>query len=86
MRSIRLKTCAVALAAALSVPAFAQGTSGTGTAGSTGTTTSADTTIRHETGRGFDWGWLGLLGLAGLLGRRRQPDVHRVDPARTTAR
>ena len=28
---------------------------------------------------GFDWGWLGLIGLAGLAGSRRRPE-----PARTT--
>ena len=33
----------------------------------------------------MEWGWLGLLGLAGLLGlRRRDREVHRVDP--TTSR
>lgn len=33
---------------------------------------------------GMDWGWVGLLGLAGLLGLRRR-DVH-VHPTDTTAR
>lgn len=87
MRSTHLKTCAIALAAALSMPVFAQGTTGSGSStGSTGaTSTTADTTVRRDTDRGFDWGWLGLLGLAGLMGMRRQPDVHRVDATRTTA-
>ena len=39
----------------------------------------ADTGRDNDT----DWGWLGLLGLAGLLGLRRR-DVHREVP-RTTA-
>jgi hypothetical protein len=86
MRSACLKTCVLALAAALSVPAIAQGTTGTtgGSSAAVGATTAApDTTVRRDTDRGFDWGWLGLLGLAGLMGLRRQPDV-RVDTTRTT--
>lgn len=30
-----------------------------------------DTTRTYEERRGFDWGWLGLSGLLGLLGLRR---------------
>ncbi|MDQ2839981.1 MAG: WGxxGxxG-CTERM domain-containing protein [Acidobacteriota bacterium] len=46
----------------------------------TAQTTATDTTntagsnmnnTRTDDGRGFDYGWLGLLGLAGLLGLRR---------------
>jgi MYXO-CTERM domain-containing protein len=45
------------------------GTSGTGTQGSTyaGDTTNDD--------RGHNWGWIGLLGLAGLMGLRRHDPV-----------
>jgi hypothetical protein len=83
MRSIHLKTCAIALAAALSTPAFAQGSS-TGSTGATGTTSAgADTTVRRDTDRGFDWGWLGLLGLAGLMGLRKHPEPTRVDTMRS---
>jgi hypothetical protein len=87
MRSTYLKTCAIALAAALSMPVFSQGTTGSGTSnGSPGaTTTSSDTATRRDSDRGFDWGWLGLLGLAGLMGLRRQPDVQRMDTTRTSA-
>jgi hypothetical protein len=82
MRSIRCKTCALALTTALSMPAFSQGSS----TGSTGTTSAAaDTTVRHDSDRGFNWGWLGLLGLAGLIGLRRQPDTTRVDTMRSAA-
>jgi hypothetical protein len=82
MRSIHLKTCAIALAAAVSMPTFAQGSS----TGATATTTApADTTVRRDSDRGFDWGWLGLLGLAGLMGLRRQPDTTRADTMRPTA-
>ena len=82
MRSLVLKTCAVALAAAVSMPAFSQGSS-TGSPGATPATT--DTAVHRESSRGFDWGWLGLLGLAGLIGLRRQPDAPRVDTMRPTA-
>jgi len=89
MRFTSSKTCAIALVTALSMPAFSQGTNGSGnTTGSTAaptTTTGTDTTTRRDTDRGFDWGWLGLLGLAGLMGLRKQPDAHRVDPMRTSA-
>jgi MYXO-CTERM domain-containing protein len=59
----------------LASPAFAQGT---GTDANTTQTTMDDTTDD-----GMDWGWIGLLGLAGLLGLRRRPDV---DHTRTTTR
>jgi hypothetical protein len=90
MRSTHLKTCAIAMAAALSMPAFSQGTTGTGSSpGSTGSTgamsSSSDTTVRHENDRGFDWGWLGLLGLVGLMGLRKQPEVNRLNTTRTSA-
>ena len=82
MRSIHLKTCALALAAAVSMPAFSQGSS----TSSTGTTIAGtDTTVRRDSDRGFDWGWVGLLGLAGLMGLRRQPDTTRGDAMRSTA-
>jgi len=56
--------CAAALLATIAVmPALAQTTTAPGTTTSppTGTTTTAP---RDE--GGFDWGWLGLIGLAGL--------------------
>lgn len=46
------------LATIVAAPVFAQ----TGTTGGTPTTTTA---ASHDDD-GFDWGWLGLLGLAGL--------------------
>jgi hypothetical protein len=39
--------------------------------------TSAPYQNRTEDRRGFNWGWLGLLGLAGLLGQRRSGNVSR---------
>jgi len=82
MRSILLGTCAVALAAAVSMPAFSQDSS-TGSTSATPATTG--TTVHRDSDRGFDWGWLGLLGLAGLLGLRRQPQAPRVDAMRPSA-
>jgi MYXO-CTERM domain-containing protein len=38
----------------------------------------------RDRGTGFDLGWLGLLGLGGLLGLRREKD--RVYPAQSTVR
>lgn len=59
---------ALLLALGLGAPAFAQDTATDPTYGTTVETEDNDT----------DWGWLGLLGLAGLLGlRRREPVVHR---------
>ena len=39
--------------------------------------TSAPYQNRTDDRRGFDWGWLGLIGLAGLLGHRRTDNVSR---------
>lgn len=33
--------------------------------------------VEAERDDDFDWGWIGLLGLAGLLGLRRKHDDHR---------
>ena len=55
-------------------PAYAQGT------GEAGTQTTTTTTDDDDT----DWGWLGLLGLAGLLGLRRRDHVERVDTTTRT--
>jgi hypothetical protein len=39
---------------------------------------------REDDDDDFDWGWLGILGLAGLLGlKKKDPDVH-VDARRDT--
>jgi hypothetical protein len=76
MRLSRYTTCTIALTAALSMPVFAQDTpSSPGTTGSTSTSASPDSTTRRDNDRGFNWGWLGLLGLAGLMGFRKQPEA-----------
>ena len=50
--------------------AFGQ-TGGTGTGADTGTTYSDNTRDNDH-----DWGWIGLLGLAGLLGLKRREVTH----------
>lgn len=85
MRSTRTTRCAIVLAAALSLPAFAQGTGPTESAEASRSATTADNTLRDDDG-GFEWGWLGLIGLAGLLGLRKQPGIHRTDTTRTPSR
>ena len=79
MPSLKTNLSVLALASALSVPAFAQSDS---TSGTTATTSPQATTtsVRQDNDR-RDWGWLGLLGLAGLLGLRRKPDA-RIDTTR----
>ena len=60
------------------MPAMAQ-SSGSGSQGGSGTTSS---TVDRRSDGESDWGWIGLLGLAGLLGLRRKPDV--MDTSRKT--
>lgn len=70
MRIKQLRTLAAAAAIAALVPgaALAQGT-GTGTVDTTYGNPQADEDD------GFPWGLLGLLGLAGLIPRKRRDDV-----------
>ncbi len=94
--AVRTSLLALVLGLACALPVAAQ-TTGTGTTGATtGTATSvavpgtatSTTAVRNERDRdgSFDWGLLGLLGLAGL---RRRPDLHdlgRTNPTTTTNR
>jgi hypothetical protein len=82
-RSLARIAPTVAMAAVMSMPAIAQTTSGGGTTAGTAARSTTSETRRDD--RGFDWGWLGLIGLAGLLGRRKATHVHRVDTTGTTA-
>ena len=59
------------------LPASAQ-TDTTGGTNNTTTTTTGSDVASADTDRDFDWGWLGLLGLSGLLGlipRKREENV-----------
>ncbi len=60
----------VAMYAFASVLLVATATAQTATTDTTNTGSNMNNT-RTDDGRGFDYGWLGLLGLAGLLGLRR---------------
>lgn len=48
------------------------------------TDTTVAPAVPVEDNDGMDWGWIGLLGLAGLFGLRKRPDDAR--PVSTTAR
>ncbi|MBD1828343.1 WGxxGxxG-CTERM domain-containing protein [Microcoleus vaginatus GB1-A2] len=72
------------IAAGLAIaPAHLPASAQTDTTGGTNNTTTTTTTpgsdvATAETDRDFDWGWLGLLGLSGLLGlipRKREENV-----------
>ncbi|HEY0149757.1 MAG TPA: WGxxGxxG family protein [Allosphingosinicella sp.] len=70
---MRIATLAAAAALAVSTPALAQQT-GQGTPGSGVGNGTIDTSYGNPQGEdddGFPWGLLGLLGLAGLLPRKR---------------
>ncbi|MEG3845667.1 WGxxGxxG family protein [Microcoleus sp. herbarium19] len=61
------------------LPASAQTNTAPGTNSTTTTTTTPRSDVYNaETDRDFDWGWLGLLGLSGLLGlmpKKREENV-----------
>jgi len=70
----------LALAPAHLASAQTDTTGGTtsGTNSTTTTTTPRSDVYNAETDRDFDWGWLGLIGLSGLLGlipRKREENV-----------
>ena len=50
------------------LPASAQTNTAPGTNSTTTTTTPRSDVYNADRERDFDWGWLGLLGLSGLLG------------------
>ncbi len=78
MRAKKIVQTGIMLAGLAALPIMAQTTApgmGGTTTQSAPETTGRTGTERHE--RGFNFGWLGLIGLAGLLGLRRHG--HRTD-------
>jgi hypothetical protein len=73
-KTIRL--CAIACAVSLlsAVPAASQETPGATGAGDAGMTTAQTDARRDDDNK--DWGWIGLVGLAGLFGLRRRDREH----------
>ena len=63
----------VSMSLASALPALAQNT-GAADANNNAATTTQTTTTRQE--EHHDYGWIGLLGLAGRLGLRRKPEEH----------
>ena len=66
-------------------------TPGTASAQNGTTTTTMDdpalaTPVQRDDDKDFPWGLIGVIGLAGLLGRKRNHDDARVDRTTTTNR
>lgn len=73
---MRIKGYALALVLALGTPALVQAQAPT-----------PDTRpTAQERDNNFDWGWLGLLGLAGLFGLKRHDKAHVNDRVATAHR
>jgi hypothetical protein len=60
-------TLGVVLGSAGAASAQTGGGSGSGTGGGTSSGATGGTTTNARADNGFDWGWIGLLGLAGLI-------------------
>jgi MYXO-CTERM domain-containing protein len=57
------------------------GSGASGTGSTQGSTYAGDTSTDND--RGHNWGWIGLLGLAGLMGLRRHEPVRDPRDVRT---
>lgn len=75
----RLGVAALVAACAFPVASQTTGAGSPGAATSTGTTDATTTRTEPREDDDREWGWIGLLGLAGLVGLRRKKDVTVVD-------
>jgi hypothetical protein len=73
MSSKRMRTLFGAVAAAALAGAAAPVVAQTGRDGGVPTETGIRLALAN---RGFDWNWIGLIGLFGLAGLHRRPDYH----------
>jgi len=74
MKHIRPLALTVVMAA-VTLGTVVSGQTGGTDATNTAAPSASNSSSRTED-RGFDYGWLGLIGLAGLLGLRRRDDRH----------
>jgi MYXO-CTERM domain-containing protein len=86
LNNARKGLLAVAVGFACALPVAAQNTTPpTATATPYTTTTASEGAVRRDDDH-RDWGWLGLFGLAGLIGlRRRDRGSHTIDRTRNAS-
>ena len=82
-KTIRLSALACVVSLLSAMPASSQQTPGATSAGGEAGTSTAQTDTRRDDDN-KDWGWIGLIGLAGLLGMRRRDREHVHVDATTT--
>jgi hypothetical protein len=83
IRLVRGTLIAAGIVALSAMPLAAQ-QANSNTTSTSGVVGQQQDTTQRSNDRGFPWGLLGLLGLGGLMGRRREETVRTVPPASTT--
>lgn len=80
LRKLRIVVLALALVTAVNVPVFAEGVNDNVNNRNNVNTYQGNNYRTAATDNDVDWGWIGLLGLAGLFGlrgRNRDPEPER---------